>query len=128
MLAEKETICGNTELLPAFCDRARELMSTKCIEQEVVNELFSNLFLSTNLKYVQYYQMKEFYPSCNKILLIRKEILDIFNILKSLFVKYTITYNESIERNVELYFKELKNLEELCNNQFYNLIDREVLQ
>ena len=43
----------------------------------MVNELFSNLSLSTNLKYVQYYQMKEFYPSCDNIIIKRKEILDI---------------------------------------------------
>lgn len=94
----------------------------------MVNELFSNLSLSTNLKYVQYYQMKEFYPSCDNIIIKRKEILDIFNILKTLFIKYTITHDELIKRNIEIHFQELKNLEELCNNQFYTLIDREVIQ
>lgn len=128
MLVEKKIVCGSTELIPAFCDRTLELMSTKCIKQEVVNELFSNLFLSINLKYVQYYQIKVFCQNSFEIIQYRRKILDIFNIIKCIFIKYTISCNGLMEKNIELYFKDLRRLEDLCNNQFYNLVTQEVLK
>lgn len=125
MLAQKETVCENTKLLPAFCSHTQKLMSADIIGQEVVNQILTNHFLSTNLKYVQYYQIKLFYPEHDKLIDKLGEILYIYNMIKATFIKYSITYDNLLKRKMGFYFTELKKLEASCNDQIYNLLDKE---
>ena len=126
MLMKKNEVCEGVDLIPKSCDHALKLMSEDCIEKDTINKLLSNMSFSINLKHVQYYQIKEFYQECFEIVQYRREILDVFNVIKAIFMKFAISNNISTKNNMEPYFKELRRLEILCNNQFYHLADQEV--
>ena len=123
LLNNKKNICRSIVYLDDCCYNMNRLLSMDIIEQKQINEIYSNQYLSTNLKYVQYYQMKNFFPQDFKLINDYKIILELFDLLKSLFIKYTLTYDKSIKQNVNNYFMQLKKLEHECNRRVFKQIN-----